>query len=577
MQVIPAAIPMDIELECGKCNHRQPFVLPTHICSACGHDWMEVRYDYNRISRLWPDILRQRPFTMWRYRELLPLRRDDFQITMGEGGTALLRANNLGMMLGAPNLFIKDERQNPTNSFKDRQAAMVISMMKEAGITELVVASTGNVAISYSAYSAHAGIKLWTFLPSLVPPEKMREIAIYGSEVVKVTTTYDATKKVAAQFAEHRGILADRGIRNTGTRESMKTIAFEVAEQLAAELGPPQPGVPWRTPDWYIQAVSGGMGPIGFWKGYEELYQMGLVNRLPKLALIQADGCAPMTNAFRKNLPHAENVTDPSTRVITIATGEPGPAYDYLYHVMQDHGGVFESVSDEEAFRALHVMAKMEGLSIEPAAAVAFAGLFKLLNMGVIDRNETVVVCCSGHTFPVEKFLLEEDWLKVLPASAETLTPVVPETPTPQPPSPTGLLGALDQLDKRVQQIMIVEDNPEAARLLRRILQTHGEFQIGEAHTGKEGLDMIRTTHPDLILLDLMMPDMDGFAVIDDLKADPKLKDIPVIVITAKELNLKDRERLQGQIQMLLQKGSFMDEDLLQEISALLGKNDEEK
>lgn len=577
MQVIPSAIPMDLELECGKCGHRQPFVLPTHVCSACGHDWMEVRYDYNRISRLWPDILRQRPFTMWRYRELLPLRRDDFQITIGEGGTALLRANNLGMMLGASNLFIKDERQNPTNSFKDRQAAMVISMMKEAGITELVVASTGNVAISYSAYSAHAGIKLWTFLPSLVPPEKMREIAIYGSEVVKVTATYDVTKKVAAQFAEHRGILVDRGIRNTGTRESMKTIAFEVAEQLAAELGPPQPGVPWRTPDWYIQAVSGGMGPIGFWKGYEELYQMGLVNRLPKLALIQANGCAPMTNAFRKNLPHAEDVTDPSTRVITIATGAPGPAYDYLYRVMKEHGGVFESVSDEEAFRALHVMAKMEGLSIEPAAAVAVAGLFKLLNMGVINRNETVVVCCSGHTFPVEKFLLEEDWLKVLPASAETLTPVVPETPAPAPPSQAGLLGALDQLDKRVQQIMIVEDNPEAARLLRRILQTHGEFQIGEAHTGKEGLDMIRTTRPDLILLDLMMPDMDGFAVIDQLKADPKLKDIPVIVITAKELNLKDRERLQGQIQMLLQKGSFMDEDLLQEIGALLGKNDEEK
>jgi threonine synthase len=577
MQVIPAAIPMDIELECGKCGHRQPFVLPTHICSACGHDWMEVRYDYNRISRLWPDILRQRPFTMWRYRELLPLRRDDYQITMGEGGTALLRANNLGMMLGAPNLFIKDERQNPTNSFKDRQAAMVISMMKEGGITELIVASTGNVAISYSAYSAHAGIKLWTFLPSLVPPEKMREIAIYGSEVVKVTANYDATKKVAAQFAEHRGILADRGIRNTGTRESMKTIAMEVAEQLAAELGPPQPGVPWRTPDWYIQAVSGGMGPIGFWKGYEELYQMGLVNRLPKLALIQADGCAPMTNSFRKNLPEAEVVTDPSTRVITIATGAPGPAYEYLYRVMQDHGGVFESVSDEEAFRALHVMAKMEGLSIEPAAAVAFAGLFKLLSSGVINRNETVVVCCSGHTFPVEKFLLEEDWLKVLPASAETLAPVVPETPLHAPPSQGGLLGALDQLDKRVQQIMIVEDNPEAARLLRRILQTHGEFQINEAHTGTEGLNMIRATRPDLILLDLMMPDMDGFAVIDELKADAKLKDIPVIVITAKELNLKDRERLQGQIQMLLQKGAFMDEDLLEEIGALLGKNDEEK
>jgi len=577
MHIIPAATPMNIELECGKCGHRQPFLLTTHTCNTCGHDWMEVRYDYDRISKIWPDILRQRPFTMWRYRELLPLRRDEFQITMGEGGTALLRANNLGMMLGAPNLFVKDERQNPTNSFKDRQAAMVISMMKEAGITELVVASTGNVAISYSAYSAHAGIKLWTFLPSLVPPEKMREIAIYGSEVVKVTATYDATKKVAAQFAEHRGIQVDRGIRNTGTRESMKTIAMEVAEQLAAELGPPQPGIPWRTPDWYIQAVSGGMGPIGFWKGYEELHQMGLVDRLPKLALIQAEGCAPMVTAFRKHLPEAEVVTDPTTRVITIATGAPGPAYEYLYHVMQNHGGVFESVTDEETFRALHVLAKMEGLSVEPAAAAAFAGLFKLLSMGVINRNETVVICCSGHTFPVEKFLLEEDWLKVLPVSAETLTPTASEAARPHPPAPAGLLGALDQLDKRVQRIVIVEDNPEAARLLRRILQTHGEFQIGEANAGKEGLSMIREMHPDLILLDLMMPDMDGFAVIDHLKADPILKDIPIIVITAKELTSIDRARLQGQIQMLLQKGSFMDEDLLKEIGALLGKNGEEK
>ncbi len=577
MQVIPAAIPMDIELECGKCGHRQSFTLPTPTCNVCKHDWMEVRYDYDRISRLWPDILRQRPFTMWRYRELLPVRRDDFQITMGEGGTALLRANNLGMMLGAPNLFVKDERQNPTNSFKDRQAAMVISMMKEAGITEMVVASTGNVAISYSAYSAHAGIKLWTFLPSLVPPEKMREIAIYGSEVVKVTANYDVAKKVAAQFAEHRGILADRGIRNSGTRESMKTIAMEVAEQLAAQLGPPQPGVPWRTPDWYIQAVSGGMGPIGFWKGYEEMYQMGLVNRLPKLALIQAEGCAPMVNSFRKNLPVAEPVTEPTTRVITIATGAPGPAYEYLYRVFQEHGGIFESVTDEETFRALHILAKMEGLSIEPAAAAAFAGLFKLLSMGVINRNDTIVVCCSGHTFPVEKFLLDEDWLKVVPASEAVPPAPPPEVAAPAAVASTSFLGALDQLDNRVRHIAIVEDNPEAARLLRRILQTHGEFQIVEAHTGKEGLTLIRETHPDLILLDLMMPDMDGFAVIDHLKADPGLRDIPVIVITAKELNLKDRQRLQGQIQMLLQKGSFMDEDLLQEINALLGKDDEGK
>ncbi len=494
---------------------------------------------------------------------------------MGEGGTPLLRAHHLNMMLGTPNVFIKDERQNPTNSFKDRQAAMAISMMKEANITELVVASTGNVAISYSAYSAHAGIKLWTFLPSLVPPEKMREIAIYGSEVIKVTATYDATKKVAARFAAHKGITEDRGIRSIGTRESMKTVAFEIAEQLTAELGPPESGAPWRVPDWYIQAVSGGMGPVGFWKGFQELYQMGLVDRLPKMALIQASGCAPMVHAFHNDLPEAIPVTDPKTQVITIATGNPGPAYTYLYDVMKTHGGTFEAVTDEETFRALHVMAKMGGVSMEAASGAAFAGLFKLLTKGVIRRDETVVVNCSGHTFPVEKFLLEKDWFKVVPGMA-TVEPEPEPAAVSLPPGPSeDLLGALDQLDERVQHIVVVEDNPDAARLLRRILQTRGEFQIAEAHTGKKGLALIRETQPDLVLLDLMMPDMDGFAVLDHMKADDSLKDVPVIVITAKELSRSERQRLQGQIEMLLQKGAFMDDDLLEGIGALLGKRGE--
>ncbi len=570
MKIIPSAIPMHLELECGACGQKQAFTLPTPTCAHCGHDWMEVLYDYDRIKQLWPDILLQRPMTMWRYRELLPLRDDDFQISMGEGGTTLLRAHNLGMMLGVPNIYIKDERQNPTNSFKDRQAALVISMMKEVGVTELIVASTGNVAISYSAYSAHASIKLWTFLPSLVPSEKMREIAIYGSEVIKVTDTYDATKKVAAEFAVHKGIHADRGIRNTGTRESMKTIAFELAEQLAQELGPTSPGVPWRAPDWYVQSVSGGMGPVGVWKGYLELYQMGLVDRMPKLAIVQAEGCAPMVNSYAKNLPIAEPVTNPNTRLITIATGYPGPAYEYLYRVVSENGGAFTAVSDEETFRALHLLAKIEGLSTEPAAAAAFAGVFKLLDEGIIKKNETIVVNCSGHTFPVEKFLLDEDWLKVVSTSA---VPKESRTQIPTPPASEGLLGALDQLDKRVKRIAIVEDNPDAARLLRRILQTQGEFQIIEAHTGTEGLNLIRTTHPDLVLLDLMMPDIDGFAVLDELKADNLLKNLPVIVITAKELSKEDRDRLHGQIQLLLQKGTFMDENLVEEINALLGQS----
>ena len=132
------------------------------------------------------------------------------------GARPLLHATNLGMMLGRPNVFVKDERQGPTGSFKDRQASLAISVMKEQGITEAVVASTGNVAISYSAYSALAGIKMWAFLTSSVPADKMREVALYGSEVIKVTGTYDQTKKVAADFAERRGctwIRASRALR----------------------------------------------------------------------------------------------------------------------------------------------------------------------------------------------------------------------------------------------------------------------------------------------------------------------------------------------------------------------------
>ncbi len=541
---------------------------PLSACPRCWGEWLDARYDYDGLKDRLGELLLASTKGMWRYWELLPLRDPANILTMGEGGTPLLPAANLGMMLGRSHLFVKDERQGPTGSFKDRQAALAISFMKEQGITEAVVASTGNVAISYSAYSALAGIKLWAFLTSSVPGDKMREVALYGTEVVKVTGTYDQTKQVAADFAKRRGLHLDPGIKSLAAKESMKTLAFEVAEQLSslppggAQEGPVPHASGFRAPDWYIQAVSGGMGPVGVWKGFKELYDMGLVDHLPKLACIQSTGCAPMVESFKKGLAVAEPVTNPQTVITTVATGNPGIAYTWLRQTILEHGGVFEAVGDEEAFRAMHVMAKMDGISMEPAAGLAFAGLFKLVTNGTIQPDDVVVVNCSGHTFPVEKFLLGDAWAQSVDATAPASVGETEE----------GLLTSLDQLDSRVKRIAIVEDNPDARRLLRRVLQARGEYQIFEASGGQEGIDLVRRERPDLVLLDLMMPEVDGFQVLETIKADETLSDTRIIVITAKTLSSGERRRLSGQIELLLQKGSFMDDELLEEILATLNE-----
>jgi threonine synthase len=553
---------------CPKCGWQEPYVRMRSQCLICDSDWLDIKYLYDQVRSQWDAELPGRPFDMWRYRELLPLRDQANLVTMGEGGTPLYRAKNVGMMLGLRHLYVKDERQGPTGSFKDRQAALAISVMRENGITEAVLASTGNVAISYSAYSTHAGIKLWAFLPSSIPAEKVREIALYGSEVIKVTGTYDQTKGVAQDFAQSKGLYYDRGLKNVAARESMKTVGFEMAEQLSRlvdrMMRDREKRGPWYTPDWYFQAVSGAMGPIGVWKAFEEMNQMGLVSRMPKLANIQIEGCAPMVDSFQAGLEEVQPVPNPKTRIATIATGNPGAAYPYLRRVVMEHGGTFVKVTDQDAFRAMHVLAKMDGISMEPAAATAFAGLFQMASRGLLRPDDVIVVNCSGHTFPVEKFLLGDDWERRVELAAEC-----GETPQAQE---EGLLASLEHLDKRTRRIAIIEDNLDSARLLRRVLQAQGEYQIDEAHDGWAGLEMMRQNCPDLILLDLMMPGLDGFGVIEALKEDERLRDVPVIVVTAQDLTSTERYRFGDQVRRLLQKGSFLSTDILEDIKEILDK-----
>ncbi len=552
---------------CLDCGYQSEFDQRLPACQNCGSYWREAVYDYTKIAGIISERIAPRPFNLWRYAELLPIGKPDLSLQLGEGGTPLLHARNLGSMLGNPNIYIKDERQNPTASFKDRQAAVAIAMFKDAGINELVCASTGNVAISYSAYAARAGIRLWAFLTSLVPSEKMREVAIYGTRVIKVTGTYDTTKRLAEEFAQQRKIFLDLGSRSIACIEAMKTLAFEICEQLAhlpsyALGSETNQASGWKSPDWYFQSVSGGMGPLGVIKGFIELQKMSLVTRVPRMGIVQVAGCAPMVHAWEAGDEVAEPVTSPQTMIATLATGDPGRTYSELQSRMKaNSGGAICSVTDEEAFRAMHLLAKMEGISVEPAAAVAIAGLIKQIRAGNVRSDEVVVVNCTGHTVPIESHILGE-------TSSREIDTTIGGVYRDQE---EGLLAALNNVSiERFPRIVLVDDEPNVRRLIKRILLSQGKYSLYEAEDGKTAVDMITRELPDLVILDLMMPEVDGFSVIDILNAQKETRDIPIIVITAKELTSTEKSRLKGRIQALMLKGDFVSDELLEEVQSVI-------
>lgn len=522
-------------LECVLCGQQQPYVpFAPAICNKCNSQWLEARYDYNEFKR---EILRGLPgrqFNLWRYQDILPLDNPGILDLYPAGGTPLWLSQRYAPALGHAHVYIKDERYGPTSSFKDRQAAVAVAAMLEGGIKEAVIASTGNAAVAYAAACARAGIKLWVFMTSLVPQEKLREAALFGGEVIRVSGNYDQTKQIASQFARRRQLLLDRGASSVPARESMKTIAYEIVEQLG-----------WRSPDWYIQAVSGGLGPLGVYQGFKELLNMGLIDRIPKLAIIQAEGCSPMVKAFRAGKDTAEPEI-PDTCIIILSTGDPGASYTYLWNLTQQFGGIMESVTDAEAFAAMRSLAKSEGTAVEPATAVAFAGLEKLLKGKIITPEETVIVNCTGHTFPVEKHVLGDQWaVDVHLSEGQSAAPR------------EGLQAALENLDEKATSVLLIDDNDDDALLIRRLLEGRKQYRVYHAKDGWEGLSQARQKLPDLIVTDLTMPGIDGFGLVEELKLDPRTKNIPIVVVSAKDITPDERKRLNGHIEAVYQKGSL--------------------
>jgi threonine synthase len=522
-------------LQCAACGSQQPYepFVPA-ICKQCGEPWLEARYDYEAFKRELLRGLPDRPQNMWRYQDVLPLNDPMALDLYPAGGTPLWLSQRFARNLGHDHVYIKDERYGPTSSFKDRQAAVAVAAMNENNIREAVIASTGNAAVAYAAACARAGIKLWVFMTSLVPQEKLREAALFGAEVIRVSGNYDQTKQIAAQFAQRKNLHLDRGASSIPARESMKTIAYEIVE-----------GLGWRAPDWYVQSVSGGLGPLGVYQGFKEMHAMGLINKIPRLAIIQAEGCSPMVKAFKIGKDVAEPVI-PDTRIIILSTGDPGKSYTYLWNLVQQHGGTMESVTDAEAFASMRSLAKSEGMAVEPATAVAFAGFEKMLKEGTIGLDETVVVNCTGHTFPVEKHVLGDQWAVDVHLSTD-------QSPAPR----EGLQAALENLDEKTTSVLLIDDNADDALLIRRLLEGRKNYRMYHARDGWEGLAMARQKLPDLIVSDLTMPGIDGFGLVEELKLDPRTKDIPVVVVSAKDITPQERKRLNGHIEALYQKGSL--------------------
>ena len=330
----------------------------------------------------------QRPKTIWRYRELLPLEDYDAAIDLGTGLSTLHKANNLGKELGLNQLYIKDDTVNPTNSFKDRPASVAISKAKEFGAAAVGCPSTGNLAASVAAHAAKAGLPCYIFIPSNTELTKVLQASIYGANIIAVNGTYDEANRLAAQVAEqYNWAFANINLRSYYV-EGSKTLAFEICEQME-----------WETPDSVIVPLGSGALFCAIHRGLEQFKKVGLIEDKPtRLIGAQADGCAPIADSYKAGLDDVIPLEHPDTIAKSLAIGDPGDGY-YVLKYAKETGGTVESVSDEEILEAIKLVAEKEGVFAEPAGGVTIAVLKKLATQNYFKPDEKVVCAVTGSGF----------------------------------------------------------------------------------------------------------------------------------------------------------------------------------
>ena len=377
---------MDHYLECIGCKAHYSSSEIVYVCKNCG-DLLEVRYDYESLRdsvdlSLW----KKRPLSVWRYEELLPLNSASMRVSLGEGGTSLHKSIRLAESLGLKNLYVKNEGENPTGSFKDRGMTLGVSKAVEIGAKRVVCASTGNTSASLAAYAARAGLECIVLIPSgKVALGKLAQAVIYGARVLQLAGNFDDALRTVLELARSNIGLYLLNSINPYRLEGQKTLAYEVWDQLGGKV-----------PDTVIVPVGNAGNISAIWKGFQDLNQLGFIRNLPRMIGIQAEGSSPIAEAFRRGLSKINPVANPETIATAIRIGSPA-SWKKALKAVRDSNGLMETVADGAILEAQKLLARLEGIFVEPASAASIGGLKKLVEAGAISNDEEVVCVTTGH------------------------------------------------------------------------------------------------------------------------------------------------------------------------------------
>ena len=372
--------------KCINCESEYNIDEIVYFCKKCG-DILEIKYEQGELAEVLKDSeWRKAPLSVWRYRYFMPISDSKKIITLNEGGTSLHFCERLAKNLGLQQLYVKNEGENPTGSFKDRGMTVGVTKAVELGVQSVICASTGNTSASLAAYAAKAGLQCAVLIPSgKIAYGKLSQAMIYGAKVIQVRGNFDQALDIVLKVSEkHRSIYLLNSI-NPFRIEGQKSLGYEICDQLNEEA-----------PDRIVVPVGNAGNISAIWKGVVELHELGVVKKLPKMTGIQAAGSAPIAAAIRSGSDTIVPVLEPETVATAIRIGAP-VSWKKALIAIRESDGTADTVTDKEILSAQKLLARTEGLFVEPASASSIAGLMKLVENGTINRDERIVCVTTGH------------------------------------------------------------------------------------------------------------------------------------------------------------------------------------